>query len=91
MHDTFASDCWGKYEIWEGGNDDLQERKIRCSDFNEHLQVSEAPCQDLGLELMGTENCQSCKKKKKKDFRFEGGKLNYRVETVWEFFPIMLL
>lgn len=68
MHDTFASDCWGKYEIWEGGNDDLQERKIRCSDFNEHLQVSEAPCQDLGLELMGTENCQSCKKKKKKRF-----------------------
>lgn len=27
----------------------------------------------------------------KNDFRWEGGKLNYWVETVWEFFPIMLL
>lgn len=44
-----------------GENDDLQERQTRCSNFNEHLQVSEAPCQDLGLELMGTENCQGCK------------------------------
>ncbi len=41
---------------------DLLERKTRFSDFNENLQVSEPPCQDLGLELTGTKNCQSCKK-----------------------------
>lgn len=27
----------------------------------------------------------------KNDFRWERGKLNYQVETVWEFFPIMFL
>lgn len=27
----------------------------------------------------------------KNDFRWERGKLNYRMETVWEFFPIMFL